>query len=164
MIIWRVRALSDRLSEGPLTARESLPYLAALLVAITLSFVFADWSRPWDRDYFEAGVDSATTLLNGLISVIGLYACYRANGAAGGVQLVERVCAIGVVLFVRFVVISVVAFVIWAYAVVYFNLYRPSLEEFDLLLLAVLVLYWARVRSHVAYTARKPGGSDVPAA
>jgi hypothetical protein len=164
MIVWRVHALSNRLKERPLTARESLPYLIAALVAATLVFVFTDWSRPWDRDEFETGVDSLTTVINGLVSVLGLYACYRANGARDGVELVGRVCAIGVVLFVRFVVFGAVALVIWLCLAPYLTSWRPSWEDLDLLSLFVVVLYWTRLRSYVAYVAKGPGRGDVPAA
>jgi hypothetical protein len=149
MTIWRMRTLLDRLRQGQLSARQLLPYLITATVAATLIFVFTDWSRPWDRDEFATGVDSLTTLMNGLTSVIGLYACYRANGGVDGVQLAERICAIGVVLFLRFVVIGVLAFAIWAYVTVSLNLFRPSLEDFDLLSLLVVALFWVRLRSHV---------------
>jgi hypothetical protein len=154
MIIWRIRTLSDRLRQGRFTARQALPYLIAAIVAVTLTFVFTDWSRPWDRDEFETGVDSLTTLMNGLISAIGLYACYRANGGVDGVQLAERICVIGVVLFLRFVVAGVLALAIWAYATVSLNFFRPPLEGFDLLSLLVVALFWVRLRSHVAFVAQ----------
>ena len=164
MVVWRIRVLSSQLKEAQFAAGQILPYLVAALVFVTLIFVFTDWSRPWDRDEFETAVDSLTTLMNGVISVVGLYACYRANGAASGVQLVERVCAIGVVLFVRFLVFTALAFTIWAYAMVYLNLWRPSWEELDLLSLLLVALYWVRLRSHVAYVAKDPQAGDVPAA
>jgi hypothetical protein len=153
--MWRIRTLSDRLRQGPLTARQALPYLIAAMASVTLIFVFADWSRPWDRDEFETGVDSLTTLANGLISAVGLYACYRANGGVDGLQLVERVCAIGFVLFLRFIVFGLLAFIVWAYATVPLNLYRPSLEELDVLSLLVIALFWMRLRSHVASIAKR---------
>lgn len=154
MIIWRIRALVDRLRQGPLSARQVLPYLIAAMVSATMISVFTDWSRPWDTDEFETGVDSLTTLVNGLISAIGLYACYRANGGVDGIQLAERICAIGFVLFLRFVVFAVLAFVLWAYATVSLNLFRRSLEDFDLLSLLVVALFWVRLRSHVASAAQ----------
>jgi hypothetical protein len=154
MTIWRIQTLLDRLRQGQLTARQMLPYLIAATLSATLIFVLTDWSRPWDRDEFETGVDSLTTLMNGLTSAIGLYACYRANGGVDGVQLAERICAIGVVLFLRFVVIGVLAFAIWAYATVSLNLFRLSLEDFDLLSLLVVALFWVRLRSHVVSVAQ----------
>lgn len=154
MNFWRIRTLTDRLRQGQLTARQVLPYLFSAMMSVTLIFVFTDWSRPWDRDEFEAGVDSLTTLTNGIISVIGLYACYRANGGTEGVQLAERVCAIGVVLFLRFVVFGVLAFGVWAYATVSLNLFRPSLEDFDFFSLLVVALFWIRLRIHVASVAQ----------
>jgi hypothetical protein len=131
-----------------------LSFLIAAMVSVTLIFVVTDWSRPWGRDEFETGVDSLATLMNGLISVIGLCACYRANGGTGSVQLAERICAIGVVLFLRFVVLTVLVFIIWAYATVSFNLFRPSLEDFDVLSSLLVTLFWVRLRSHVASVAQ----------
>ncbi len=116
--------------------------------------MLADWSRPWDRDEFETAVDSLTTLANGLISAIGIYSCYRANGGVDGVQFSERISAIGFVVFVRFLGFGVLAFIIWAFATVYWNLPRPSYESFDLLSLLIVALFWARVRSYVAATAQ----------
>jgi hypothetical protein len=155
MITWRIRILSDRLRQGPLTARQALPYLIAAMASVTLIFVFADWSRFWDRDEFETGVDSLTTLVNGLISAVGLYACYRANGGIDGVHLVERVCAMGFVLFVRFMVFGLLASTVWVYATVSLELFRPSLEELDVLSLLVVALFWMRLRSHVASIAKR---------
>jgi hypothetical protein len=155
MIVWQIRRLSDRLRQGPLTARQALPYLIAAMASVTLIFVFADWSRPWDRDEFETGVDSLTTLVNGLISVVGLYACYRANGGVDGLQLVERVCAIGFVLFLRFIVPGLLAFIAWTYATVSLHVLRLSLEELDVLSLLVVALFWIRLRSHVASVAKR---------
>lgn len=106
-------------------------------------------------DEFETGVDSLTTLANGLISSVGLYACYRANGGVDGLQLVERVCAIGFVLFLRFIVFGLLVFIVWAYATVSLNLDRPSLEELDVLSLLVIALFWMRLRSHVASIAQR---------
>lgn len=153
--MWRIRTLSNRLRQGPLTARQALPYLIAAMASVTLIFVFADWSRPWDRDEFETAVDSLTTLANGLISAVGLYACYRANGGVDGLQFVERVCAIGFVLFLQFIVFGLLAFIVWAYATVSLNLFRPSLEELDVLSLLVVALFWMRLRSHVASIAKR---------
>jgi hypothetical protein len=157
MIIWRIRTLVDRLGHSHLTARQLMPYLIAAAAACTLAFVFADWVRPWDRDDFETAVDSLTTLANGLISAIGIYACYRANGGADGVQFAERISAIGFVVLVRFFVFGALALIIWAFATVYFNFpIRPSFEDFDLLSLLIVALFWVRVRSYVAATAQ-PG-------
>ena len=156
MIIWRIRTLSELLRRSHFKARHILPYLIVAMALVTLVFVFTDWSRPWDRDEFEAGIDSLTTVANGLLSCIGLYLCYRANGADDGANLAERLCTLGVVLFVRFLVIGALAFIAWAYVTVAFNLYQPSLEEFDLLSLLVVALFWLRLRSHVATVAR-PG-------
>jgi hypothetical protein len=152
MIIWRIQTLVDRLRRSHLTARQLMPYLIAAAAACSLTFVLADWSRPWDRDEFETAVDSLTTLANGLISAIGIYSCYRANGGIDGVQFPERISAIGFVVFVRFVAFGVLAFIIWAYATVYLNLPRPSYESFDFLSLLIVALFWARVRSHVSST------------
>ena len=68
MTIWRIQTLLHRLRQGQLTARQMLLYLIAATVSATLIFVFTDWSRPWDRDEFETGVDSLTTLMNGTAS------------------------------------------------------------------------------------------------
>lgn len=151
MIIWRIRTLVDQLRHSRLTARQLLPYLISAAAACTLTFVFADWSRPWDRDEYETAVDSLTTLLNGLISASGIYSCYRANGGADGVQFPERLSALGFVVFVRFLVFGVLAFITWAYVSVSFNLpVRPAYEDFDFLSLLIVALFWVRVRGHVA--------------
>ena len=157
MVVWRIRRLVARLRQGPLTARQVLPYLVAAMAACTLTFVFTDWSRPWDRDEFEAAIDSVTTLANGLISAVGIYWSYRANGGPEGAQFVERISSIGFVVFVRFVVFTVLGAILWIYAAVYFKFaFRPAFEELDLLSLALVTLFWVRVRSHVASVAQ-PG-------
>ena len=156
MTLWRIRTLVDRLRSSPLTAREVMSYLIAVIAACTLVLVFTNWSRPWDRDEFEAAVDSLTTLAGGLISGAGLYCCYRANRGADGLQFADRVCAIGFVLFVRFVVFSTLAFILWAYLTVAVNSpFRPSYEDLDLLFLLIVTLFWFRLRSHIASVARR---------
>ena len=154
MIIWRIGSLVERLGNRPLSSREILPYALASAVLASLAFVVADWLRPWDRDDFEAAVDSATTLLAGVISAFGVWACYRANGTTNGVELANRLLAIGFVLFVRFVIIWAVAFVVWAYVAVGFNLsFRPALEDLDLLFVFVVALFWYRLQRHIGSVA-----------
>jgi hypothetical protein len=105
---------------------------------------------PWDRDEFETAFDSATTLLAGVISAIGVWACYRANGKANGVELADRLLSIGFVLLVRFAVISTLAFVLWAYAAVSLNLgFRQAFEDLGLVFLAVVSLFWFRLYRHM---------------
>ena len=138
-----------------LSAREALPYAVASAICATLAFVVADWWRPWDRDEFEAAADSATTLLAGAVSAFGVWACYRANGAANGIEISDRLLVVGLVLFIRFVVISSVAFLLWAYVAVGFNLsFRPTFEDLDLLFVFVVALFWYRLQAHIRVVAR----------
>jgi hypothetical protein len=147
MIIWNIHALTDQL-RGRFSARQIRPYLMAAVLLASLMFVFADWSRPWDRDSFEAGVDSLTTLLNGAISAGGVYWCYKANGGSSGMQLAERLCALGVVLFVRFAVWSVLALI--AGITLFGSSFQPTLESFDLFSVLLIPLFWIRLSYYVA--------------
>jgi hypothetical protein len=159
MIIWRIGRLVEQIGRQPLSSRELLPYAIASAILAALAFVVADWLRPWDRDDFEAVVDSVTTLLAGVISGLGIWACYRANGGKSGAELADRLLAIGFVLFVRFIVISALAFVIWAYAAVSLNWgFRPAFEELDLLFVGVVILFWFRLHGHIESVARVRGG------
>lgn len=155
MIIWRIRRLVELAGSRALSSRELLPYALTSAIVAFLAFIVAEWLRPWDRDGFETAVDSVTTLLAGVTSAIGVWTCYRANGSANGVELADRLLAIGFVLFVRFVVISAVAFSIWTYVTVGFNLnFRPSFEDFDLLFILVVALFWYRLQRHIGSVAR----------
>jgi hypothetical protein len=150
MIIWRVGRLIEQMSNRSLSSREVLPYALASAILASLVFVAADWLRPWDRDEFEATIDSATTLLAGVISAFGVWACYRANGTTHGVELVDRLLTIGFVVFVRFVVVCSIASVVWIYVAVSFKFdFRPTFEDLDLLFVFVVALFWYRLQRHV---------------
>ena len=150
MIVWRIGKLVEQIRNRPLSSRELLPYAISTATVIALAFVVTDWLRPWDRDDFEAAVDSATTLLAGMISAVGIWACYRANGREAGVDLVDRLVAIGFVLLVRFAVCCSAVFLVLAYAAVSFSFgFRPSFEDFDLLFIFVVTLFWFRLHRHV---------------
>lgn len=147
MIIWRIHALTDQLRSGRFSAQQVLPYLVSAVLLASLMLVFADWSRPWDRDDFETSIDSLTTLINGVISAFGLHACYRANGGVAGAQLAERICALGVVLFFRFLVWGVLALIFWAYvAGLWF-------ESVDLISVLFVVLFWVQLRHYIRVVA-----------
>jgi hypothetical protein len=155
MIIWRIGRLVEHIGNRPLSSRELLPYAIATALLIALAFVAADWSRPWDRDDFEAAFDSVTTLLAGVVSAFGIIACYRANGSASGIEFPDRLLAIGFVLFVRFVIVSAVTFVVWIYMTAIFHIqFRPAFEDLDLLFVVVAVLFWFRLRKHITSVAR----------
>jgi hypothetical protein len=155
MIIWRIGRLVEQIRNRPLSSRELLPYTISTAMMIALAFVATDWLRPWDRDDFEAAVDSATTLLAGSISAVGVWACYRANGKEAGVDLLDRLLSIGFVLLVRFVICCLAVFVVWAYAAASFSLsFRPSFEDFDVLFVFVVILFWFRLHSYVKSVAR----------
>ena len=155
MIIWRIGKLVEQIGNRPLSSRELLPYAIASAILAAIAFITADWLRPWDRDDFEAAVDSATTLLAGVTSALGIWACYRANGGERGTEFADRLLVIGFVLFVRFVVVSAVAFVLWAYAAISFNLgFRPSFEGLDLLFVIVVALFWFQLHRQIKSVAR----------
>ena len=138
-----------------LTPREALSYLVAALAAVTSIFIVNDLSNLWDRDTFEAAVDALVILLKGSISAAGLYSCYKANGGVDGTQLAERVCAIAVILFVRFAVYFGLAFIAWAYHT--FNLDAPFgvlYEGWGILSLFIVALFWIRLRAHIAAVAQ----------
>ena len=150
MIIWRIGRLVEQIGKRPLSSRELLPYAIASTILAALAIVTADWLRPWDRDDFEAAVDSATTLLAGVVSAFGVWVCYRANGDASGAEFADRLLAIGLVLFVRFIVIFAVAFVAWAYVSVTFKFgFRPSFEDLDLIFVLLVALFWFRLYKHI---------------
>ena len=155
MIIWRIGRLVERIGNRPLSSRELLPYLIASALLAALAFIAADWLRPWDRDDFEAAFDSTTALLAGVISAFGIIACYRANGGPIGIEFLDRLLAIGFVLFVRFVIVTAVTFVVWIYMTAIFHIqFRPSFEDLDLIFVAVVALFWFRLREHVSSVAR----------
>lgn len=154
MIIWRIHKLADQLRSGEFSARQVRPYLMAAVLWASAAFVFADWSRPWGRDDFETAVDSITTLINGVISAIGVYSCYRANGGASGSQLAERLTALGTALLVRFLVLVTLVLFVWIYISARLNAVSQfSFENFDLFSVLMVALYWVRLRHYVGTVA-----------
>jgi len=153
MIIWRIDRLRAQLRDRALTSREVLPYAAVAIAMVVFLYVLEDWDRPWDRDVFEAGVDSGTTVVNGLVCVFGLWACHRANGASTGADFLGRVVALGAVLLVRFAAFAFVLFALWVVLATWLRILLASYEDFDFVSVVVTVLFWWRLRLNVSMVA-----------
>ena len=107
MYFWRIEALKRELRQGPLSARRSLPYVAAWFVFLSLGPVVmgvtddASWVWPVMLGTYAA-----------VASILGAWWSYRANGGIHGVDFTTRALSIWWVLGIRFIVFLAIPIVV----------------------------------------------------
>ena len=143
-----IKPLRDDLAQGPLSAKETLQYLAAQGVLLSTIFVPSPADAPPDWAFIAYP----------LLSVAGIYYCYRSNGGSAGRQFAERYLAVGWVVGLRVVVLGIGAAImthgisLWIFGLDWIADDRLSLVlEFGALVLIGLV-YW-RMGIHLSLIA-----------
>jgi hypothetical protein len=138
------------LRERPVPPVEVVKYSTAILVAWTAtSFV------PVADEEFRVA-DGILLVLTLLVTVVGLWAAYRANGGQQGTDLAGRFLAIGWVVGLRLMVL-LLAFLVFVFVVVLVLAFREQelsdrsmeLGGWVAALLAEIVFYW-RLTHHLA--------------
>jgi hypothetical protein len=98
MKIFNIKALKAELAQGDLRAPETAKYLAAQAVLVSIIFIPSPGHRAVDWAF----------VANPLVSLLGLYYCYRQNGGETGLRFAERYLALGWVVGWRVGVVMVV--------------------------------------------------------
>jgi hypothetical protein len=143
-----IKPLRDDLAEGPLSAKETLKYLPAQGMLLSLIFIPSPADAPPDWAFIAYP----------LLSLAGIYYCYRSNGGSAGRHFAERYLAVGWVVGLRVAVLGIGAAIIthgislWIFGLNWIQDDRLSLGlEFGALVLIVLV-YW-RMGIHLSLIA-----------
>jgi hypothetical protein len=149
MYFWNLEGLKAELRERPVPPAEVVRYATAILVTWSAtSFV------PFANDKFEIA-DGVLLILIVLVTVLGLWTGYRANGGAQGMDLAGRYLALGWVIGLRLMPL-LLAFLIVVFVIVFvlaLEGQEPSDRSIDAVawataLVAEVVFYW-RLTHHL---------------
>jgi hypothetical protein len=99
-----INRLKSHLREGELSARETAKYLAAQGALQSLVFIPTPAESPADWAFVAFP----------LVSVVGIYYCYRRNGGELGTRFAERYLAVGWVVGWRVALVAVASVVLTA--------------------------------------------------
>jgi hypothetical protein len=149
MYFWNLERLKAELRERAVPPAEVVRYAAALLVTWSAtSFI------PFANEKFTIA-DGVLLVLILIVTVLGLWTAYQANGGANGTDLAGRYLALGWVIGLRVLVLFVLGLgIVFVSVVVLMLLGRePSDQSLDALswiiaLLAEVFFYW-RLTHHI---------------
>lgn len=96
MYFWKVERLKSELRSARLSELESLKYVLATSVSLSLLIELATWESIEKSATYTVGVAASL-----VISLFGTYAAYAANGGASGVDFLGRFLALGWVVGIR---------------------------------------------------------------
>jgi hypothetical protein len=167
---WRIHRLKRDLAARDLPPREVLAYVVTYVVLMNLGGLrefFPDNDTAYTLSF--SWREAAFLLASIVISVIGLYSAYHANGGDQGRDLAGRLLSLSWVLGLRVGALLVPLFVMFMVAVVIVGM-GPTKEEIPESLLSVLfgaflligVFYYWRLAHHlrdVSRAANEPPGA-----
>lgn len=93
----RIRRLTADLARRPLSAPDTAKYLAAQGALLSILFIPTPAEAPADWPF----------LAYPLLALLGVYYCYRCNGGPVGERFAERYLAVGWVVGVRVVLVTI---------------------------------------------------------
>jgi hypothetical protein len=105
MYFWNIKKLKTQLIEKPLTEKQTLPYLIAMLLSYNL---FTYLPQP-DVYSWLNGLEAAISLGSTFFGVIWLF---RKNHGGAGSHFVQRYLALGWVALIRFFAFSIPFFIV----------------------------------------------------
>lgn len=106
MHLWSIRKLKDALHTGPLSARQALPYLLVWMVLTVGGAYVPSYAASTTEPAPWTTWDVLDVLGGLLLTVATVVLFYRANGGAGGTDLMTRFIAINLVVSLRVAAIS----------------------------------------------------------
>ncbi len=152
MYWWNLQAVKRELTGEPLTSRQLLPYLLAVMVleALVVEFSFLGPSSQ-DLGVRQWAVASASVV----VTVFGCLYIYRQNGGASGTRLLERFLVLGWVTGIRVTVVVFFAFLILLFLADQVPTISEGLEKLSDIAIELLVLiYYVYLGHHVGSLAR----------
>lgn len=138
MYFWNIEKLKQQLAQGPLSERETLSYLLAFSIVITLSM----WGNG-EWVWWQA-------LLEVVLAVAGTLYVYRRNGGDGGEHFLQRYMTVGWVVGIRYTV-PFMLLLIGGFAVAAVAGVLEQIDEWVYALITTLfslLLYW-RIGHHI---------------
>jgi hypothetical protein len=150
LYFWNIEGLKTELRGRPVPPADVLRYAAAILVIWTGSSLIPVESEVLDL------ADAAILGLIIVVTVLGLWIAYRANGGAHGTDLAGRYLALGWVIGLRLTALWLAIFVALALTVFVLAFWERELSDraLDVLawaavLVTEVVFYW-RLAHHLA--------------
>jgi hypothetical protein len=159
---WRIHRLKRDLAARDLPPREVLAYVLTYVLLMNLGSLrefFPDEKTPFTLSFTWR--EAAFLLASLVISAIGLYSAYRANGGDQGRDLAGRLLSLSWVLGLRVGALLVPVFVMFMVAVVIVGM-GPTKEEIPESFLSVLfgfflligIFYYWRLAHHLRDVSR----------
>jgi hypothetical protein len=143
MYFWNTAALKQKLIERPLTDGEAFPYFLADAIMTACLIGLAPYATPdaWNTSY---------SLLAIPVIIVGTIHLYRSNAGPDGTQFLQRSLALGWVLGLRILALSILAAVILGFALYEAGpgegLFAPAWFAVSL---ALLIGYYWRLGHHI---------------
>jgi hypothetical protein len=104
MYFWNIKKLKAQLIEKPLTEKQTLPYLIALILLYDMSMYLPQPDVYSWLDGLEVAISLGTTFF-------GIIWLFRKNHGDAGSHFVQRYLALGWVVLIRFFVFSIPFFI-----------------------------------------------------
>ena len=148
MYFWRIEQLKTEMAVRPLSEREAFPYLVVFVALSSAgAYIPQTTQNLWD------GVGAVWSVL---LAVVGTIYIYRQNGGASGQHFLQRYFAVGWVVAIRWLVVFILAAVVFYATLAAVGADTESTHWYDFLFLAVVeaVIYW-RIGHHVRDLAQR---------
>ena len=142
LYFWKINDLKRRLAAAPLSDREALPYYVAYnaLAALTMLIPAVEFNQ-WD---WTGGVITLAFAILGPIWV------YKRNGGSAGIQFLQRVLALGLVMSLRIFAMAMAGFFVFHMIVAATSGETPGTDWYDVMLIAGLQFaLYARIGIHI---------------
>ena len=110
MYLWNTKALAGELKDGTLSQRERFKYL--LILAVISAAAIEGERYVSEQPSLPMWVESALAIV---ITVVGIWVCYRANRKGDDREFIDRYICMGFPLLIRLVVL------VFGIAIAYFR-------------------------------------------
>ena len=152
MYWWNLRAAKSELTGEPLSSRQLLPYLLAIVVLETLVVEFS-FLAPSSQDLGARQWVFASASV--MVTVLGCLYLYRQNGGPNGERFLERFLVLGWVTGIRVVVVVFFAFLVLLFLADLVPTINQGIENLaDIGGGLLLLIYYAYLGHHLGSLAR----------
>ena len=156
MYLWNIDQLKEDLVETGLSQSELFKYI---FVYVVLSSIVIELVYAYPAESLNS-LDHMQSIFSLLLTGIGTYLCFRANGGAAGKNFAERFFSRGLVIVIRFLALFVPLLILLA--IVFWSGEDPddySTKWYDVVVVSIwsLAMYW-RFIVHINQVARRAAG------